>query len=66
MSDIFAFRAIFKTKHLTPLCLVLINVVWIKRYNVLGVSKVFSLYKDQESQLPAQILRQNKGKVSTH
>ena len=23
-------------------------------------------YKDQESQLPAQILRQDKGKVSTH
>ena len=24
------------------------------------------LYKDQESQLPAQILRQDKGKVSTY
>ena len=24
------------------------------------------IYKDQESQLPVQILRQDKGKVSTH
>ena len=30
------------------------------------MSKCWFLYKDEESQLPAQILRQDKGKVSTH